>query len=315
MPGDQSVTVAMPAWNAEPFLLDAARSVLAQTHADLELVIADDGSTDGTLELARSIRDPRVTVLTGPNRGKTHTRNRAAAERPSAYVALIDADDLWDPDKLATQLAYLEAHPELAGVGSFMRYISSRGRVLGRTGTAIAASDRGRIARAEWVPFPISSCLVVRRKAFDAVGGFDESLREGEDIDFLSRLARHAPIACVPRALGSYRIHPASSMATSQQVIKMHTRFVRARLARRDAGGDLAWSEFTASYAPTWRDRLRDRVEVWYRSAALWSGEGKPLRALGYGLLAALGSPLYTFRRLYLQRLGRASPGGRSEAP
>jgi len=310
-PAADSVCVVIPAFDAGRYLLEAARSALGQSLASLELVIVDDGSTDGTLELARSIGDARVTVLTGPKGGRATARNRGvAASRPSAYVALLDADDVWDAHKLAEQVGYLAAHPEVLAVGSFMRYISSTGRVLGETGQPVSESDLQRIARAELGPFPVSSSLVVRRAAFDAVGGFDPVMREAEDLEFLARLAQRGPVACVPEVLGSYRIHPASAMARSRFRVNMYARFARERIAARDAGGELTWDDFAAAYDLPLRERRRDFVEFWYRSAALWHGEGRPLRALGYGMLAALAAPRYTLRRLYRQRLGGV-PGRR----
>lgn len=313
MSADASVCVVIPAHNAARYLGEAAGSVFAQTHAALELVVVDDGSTDETLAVARALGDPRVRVLTGPNAGRAHARNLGvAAAHPSAFVAFLDADDVWDRDKLATQLAWLAAHPDAAGVGSFMRYVSSAGRVLGETGREIDAAAHALIARAELAPFPVSSCLVIRRAAFDAVGGFDPVLREAEDLEFLAQLARRGRVGCVPRVLGSYRIHPESAMARRRLVVNQYARFIRQRLRVRDAGGDLAWEAFAAAYRPDWRERWRDQAELWYRSAALWHGEGRRWRALRFGALAVAAAPRYTLRRLYRQRFVRSvASGGR----
>lgn len=297
-----SVCVIVPAHNAERYLLAAVHSVLDQTHQAFELVIVDDGSDDGTLQLARRIGDSRASVLSGPNRGRAHARNRGlAAARPSEFVAFLDADDEWDPPKLEIQIAELRAHPALVGVGSFMRYISSRGEVLGETGQRIGAADLSRIARGELAPFPISSCLLARRSCVADIGGFDDRLREAEDLDFLARLARRGPIGCIPRALGSYRIHPHSAMARARAQVNLHARFVRARLAARDRGGDLDWEVFRRA-PPTWREQYHDRVGYWYRSAALWRGERDMVRALGYAVLVCVAAPHYALRRWYRQR-------------
>ncbi|GJG86374.1 glycosyl transferase [Gemmatimonadetes bacterium T265] len=305
VPGD-AACVVIPAYNAARYLGEAARSALAQTHAALELVVVDDGSTDDTLAVARALDDRRVRVLHVPNGGRARARNLGvAAARPSAYVAFLDADDVWDADKLATQLAWLAAHPDAAGVGSFMRYISSTGRVLGETGQEIDDAAHALVARAELAPFPVSSCLVVRRAAFDTLGGFDPALREAEDLEFMARLARLGRVRCVPRVLGSYRIHPESAMARRRLLVNQYARFVRQRLGVRDAGGELTWEAFAAAYRPGWRERWRDRAEVWYRSAALWHGEGRRWRALRFGALAAAAAPWYTLRRVYRQRFAR----------
>jgi len=216
-PDPERVTVAvvMPAYNAASFLSHAIQSVLTQTLTDLQLVIVDDGSTDETAMIARSVRDDRVVVLTGPNRGPSYARNVGiAAARPSRYLAFIDADDAWDETKLRKQTAFLDANPEVLAVGCFMRYVSANGRALGQTGQIITPECRGRIARGELFPFPMPS-LMVRRAIVPQVGGFDEFLgtHGSEDLDWYARFARLGPMACVPEILGSYRIHAGSAMA------------------------------------------------------------------------------------------------------
>ena len=300
------VTVVIPAFNAERYLHSAARSVLDQTHRALTLVIVDDGSTDATLRIAQelAVNDSRVHVVHTPNGGRARARNLGArAASDSEYTAFLDADDVWDRTKLAEQLRIMRSGSDAAGVGSFMRYVSSSDRVLGETGQVISEADREQIARGELAPFPISSCLLLRSAVFSMLGGFDEGLREAEDLDFIARLARVGIICTVARALGSYRIHPDSAMARSRPRVNMFARFVRSRLQARDAGGDLTWSEFAAKYRPSWRDRRRDMVEIWYRSAALWRGEGRMLRAIQYATLATLAAPAYTLRRVMRQRL------------
>lgn len=300
--------VVIPAYNAERFVGGAVRSALAQTVGDVGVVVVDDGSADRTADAARAVADPRVTVMTTANGGPSRARNLGARLAPPAeYLAFLDADDLWDPGKLASQLARLDAEPDLVVVGCHMRYVSSSGAVLGRAGLPIDDGARGRIARGELFPFPMSS-LVVRGAAFEAVGGFDEQLgRVGsEDLDLLARLARVGRVACVPEALGAYRVHPGSAMARHRRRINQAARFVRARLAAADAGRALTWDEFAATYRPGWRDRWSDLVEVLYRSAAVGYAERRLARACAYGALALATGPRYTLGRLRDQQ-GRRS--------
>lgn len=307
MQPERAVVVIIPAYNAERYLSETVRSALAQTLRDLQVVIVDAGSSDGTLAVVRTIDDPRVVVLTGPRRGPAPARNAGwRAAGASSYVAFLDADDVWDPDKLAVQVEYLEQHPDAVGVGSFMRYVSSTGRVLGRAGEATdGAAQQARIARGALAPFPTSS-FVVRRAVFEAVGGFDEGFGElgSEDLDLFARLAPHGRLACIPRELGSYRVHPTSMMARDRIRINAAGRFVQRRLAVRATGGDLSLDEFWRSYRRTWRERWRDHVEVSYRRGALWVAEGRWIRGAAHLALAALVGPRYTVRRLYRQRSG-----------
>jgi glycosyltransferase involved in cell wall biosynthesis len=268
----------------------------------------DDGSTDSTPAIMTALagKDPRVRVIRQENGGPARARNvGCAASQRSPYLAFLDADDDWDHIKLEVQLGFLDSAPEVVGVGSFMRYVSSAGRILGRTGQVVSTADLRRVARGELFPFPISS-LVLRRSALEKAGPFDESFRRpgAEDLEFYSRLARCGPIACIPTVLGSYRIHPDSAMARERLRINREARFVRSRLAARDAGGDLSWEAFLAAYRPNWRERRQDLVEVLYRTAGLSMGENRRLRALCYGAMAALVDPWYTLRRVRYQRAG-----------
>jgi glycosyltransferase involved in cell wall biosynthesis len=308
------VSVVIPAYNATRYIHDTVATVLNQTHVSLEVIVVDDGSSDRTSELVRGIADPRVRVLTRANGGPSAARNDGIREaRARRFVAFLDADDAWDTGKLAQQIAFLDAHQECAIVGCLMRYVSSTGRHIGRSGHAVTPRDHAAIERAELFPFPLSSFLV-RREALDAAGGFDPLLGlpsgGAEDMDLLARLAARGSVACIPDVLGSYRIHPGSAMARDRLRINREARFVRKRLTARRAGRDLTWQEFAESGPDTAGERRQDCVEMWYRSAALWYGEGRPLKALGYGALAAALNPSYTFRRLYRQRVSGRTPLG-----
>jgi glycosyltransferase involved in cell wall biosynthesis len=311
------VSVVIPTFNAARYIVEAVRSVLAQSLTDLEVIVVDDGSTDDTRTVLGRVADPRLRLLVEANHGPAHARNQGCrAARAAEYLAFLDADDGWDADKLAEQVRFLSASPELIGVGCFMRYVSSTGRILGQTGRTIGPAELRRVAAGELFPFPISS-LVVKRRAAAQVGLFDESFRYAgsEDLDFVARLGSVGPLQCVPRVLGSYRVHPESAMARNRVRINFEARFVRRRIARRLEGGELTLDEFRAQYRPTWVERRRDLVEVLYRSAALWSGEGRPFRALSYAGLALLLDPRYTLRRLYRQRVkGRPAQGHPSES-
>jgi len=301
------VSVVIPAYNAAAYILTAVRSALAQQGVELEVIVVDDGSTDDTRALVGSVADPRLRLLADTNHGPAHARNQGCrTARATSYVAFLDADDAWDSEKLLVQTRLLEADQTLVGAGCFMRYVSSSGKVLGETGQRLEPTDVRRVSAGELFPFPMSS-LIVRRSALERSGLFDESFRYAgsEDLDFLARLAGAGPLQCVPRILGSYRIHPASAMARERLRINAEARFVRQRIARRASGGDLTWDEFRATHRRTWAERRQDLVEVFYRSAALWHGEGRRLRAFGYALLAMITGPRYTVRRLYRQRVKR----------
>jgi glycosyltransferase involved in cell wall biosynthesis len=301
------VCVVMPAYNAARFIAEAIQSVLQQTVCDLEVMVCDDGSADDTVAVVRSIQDDRVRLFIGPNHGPSSARNVGinAVCPTHEYVAFLDADDSWHPNKLERQLAYLEGHPECLAVGCLMQYVSAHNSVLGCAGQTVTTEECAKIAAGGLFPFPTSS-IVVRRSAIDRVGGFDEGLDRigAEDLDFVARVAQLGPVACVPEVLGSYRIHSSSTMARHQRRLSRGARFVCRRIAARAAGGDLKWEEFAATDRPTLRDQRQEMVAVYYRAAALSYAEGRRLKAICYGLIASTFGPAYTFRRLQRQALG-----------
>jgi len=303
------VSVIIPVHNAVQYLSEAVDSVLSQTYTCLEAIVVDDGSTS---EVRGSLKqtDPRLKVSRrASNGGPSAARNdgwQLHADPGAEYVAFLDADDSWYADKIAAQLAVLQADPTCVAVGGLMRYVSSAGRTLGVAGQDLHRHDLARVARGELQPFQLSSMLV-RRSALLEIGGFDEplGLLGSEDLDFIARLAAAGSIAMVPRVLGAYRIHPASAMAQHRLRINRAARFVRRRLAARRSGADLTWEQFVKSEAYSWSDRRQDAVERCYRRAALWFAEGRFAAALGYGVLALAIGPTYTLGRARRQLLGR----------
>lgn len=127
-----SITIGMPIYNAGPYLADAIRSVFAQTYQDWELILVDDGSTDGSLEIARSVTDPRVRVIAdGVNRRLPARLNQIVAEARHPYIARMDADDLMSPTRLAKQLQVLQANPQIDLVSTGVCSISNDKQPLG----------------------------------------------------------------------------------------------------------------------------------------------------------------------------------------
>jgi glycosyltransferase involved in cell wall biosynthesis len=300
-----AVSVVIPAWNAAKYIREAATSVLAQTFRDLELIVVDDGSTDGTADVVRAEPDSRIRLITQPNAGPSAARNRGCrAARSSRYIAFLDADDTWDADKLRQQVAFLDANRNCGAVGTLVRYVSSAGRPVGYGGERVTAASRDAVARGELYPFHAMGTMVARRDVLDRVGDFDEALGRigSEDLDFVARLAQIAPIDVLPAVLASYRVHSESAMARHRARINQGARFVRSRLRARSAGSDLTWDAFAVSERLSWRQRRQDAVERCYRNAALWFGERHMFRTACWVILALAVDPVYTVGRARRQR-------------
>jgi glycosyltransferase involved in cell wall biosynthesis len=200
-----SVSVIIPTYNRAHTITDAIRSALAQSFTDLEVIVVDDGSTDGTEARVREIADARVRYVRQANRGPAAARNFGvkAARRP--LVAFLDSDDLWKPAKLEREVGFLAAHPEAQGVfsdaekyegdvrvGSWMRATPAFGKHLppAPTGAATVVPPHEMfLCLLEEDPI-VTIAVTLRREAFLRVGGFDETWRNFEDWEFFLRFAR-----------------------------------------------------------------------------------------------------------------------------
>ena len=214
------VSVIMPAYNALPYIGQAIRSVLEQDYSSLELIVVDDGSSDGTPAAARYFGE-RVRVVEQKNAGPAAARNRGAAEARGELLAFLDADDVWAPGKVRAQVDYLRETPA-AGVvyGQWVRWSAQAdGSFAERPPLPPDAGDERTIKKLSGWIYPellLDSVVwivsaMVRKSVWDALGGLDETLRIGEDYDFFLRAARRWQIDKLSRTVAWYRIHPQST--------------------------------------------------------------------------------------------------------
>jgi glycosyltransferase involved in cell wall biosynthesis len=180
MSGDGLVSVVMPVWNGAAFLGEAIESVLAQAHRPLEIVVVDDGSTDGSGGIAARFGN-LVRCHRQENRGAAAARNRGVALARGPSIAFLDADDLYEPDKLAEQIPRLSAYPD-------------RDVVIGaRQYERLVADEGDRDPRPRFEPMHDEhlslqlGCGLFRRRVFERVGAFDETLRITDDWDWFLR--------------------------------------------------------------------------------------------------------------------------------
>lgn len=206
------VTVIMPVYNGEPYLGEAIASIVDQTLTDLELVIVENGSTDGSRATARAAarQDRRIRLIEHPAPlGIVGAANTGVAAARAPLVARQDQDDVSHPTRLERQVAALENAPDVVAVGTLCEGIDAHGR-------RIRPRDRWRlVGRRPLPPFPHGS-VCLRRSAFERIGGYREGTRCWEDVDLFLRLVRLGPILVLPDALYRYRFH-ARSLTTSQQ--------------------------------------------------------------------------------------------------
>ncbi len=193
------VSVVIPTYNRAGWVIQAVDSVLAQTFRDFELLVVDDGSADATLEALASRRHRLVYLKTRRNRGVAAARNLGAAAARGQWLAFLDSDDLWRPEKLARQVDFLRRHPDLA--------ICQTDEVWVRNGVFVNRPQRHRKAGGNLFLPSLERCLVspsavmLSRALFAEMGGFDESLPACEDYDLWLRIAWRREIGLLPEPL------------------------------------------------------------------------------------------------------------------
>ena len=216
------VSVVLPAYNVREHIGEAIRSILAQDVPDLEIVVVDDGSRDGTADLVAQAF-PQVRLFRKENGGAATARNRGMREARGEFVAFLDSDDVWLPGKLKAQIAHLDAHPEVGLVCSgFSHWLPDEDGVFpDPSGLHLDASQVGIDRECSgWVyhklllgNFVWTSTVVMRRSLIAKIGDFDESLRLGQDYDYFLRAARETEIHRLAGTMALYRKHRGSATA------------------------------------------------------------------------------------------------------
>ncbi|MFY9528189.1 MAG: glycosyltransferase [Candidatus Acidiferrales bacterium] len=194
------VSVVIPTYNSAAFLEEAIQSVLGQTYSDFEVVVVDDGSTDGTEYVVRSFGD-RVSYLKQDNRGVSAARNHGIHKSQGNYVAFLDSDDFWLPGKLAEQIPLLDRDAELGLVYSDWRVTSEKGVLEPSYLSNLAPASGYVFDELVRSGFILTSGTVVRRSCLDDVGDFDETLSIAQDYDLWLRICYRWKIALVNKPL------------------------------------------------------------------------------------------------------------------
>lgn len=207
-----SVSVIIPAYNTERFIERTLHSVLNQTYKNIEVIVVDDGSQDGTAEIVKSVaqKDSRVTLLQQPNAGVAAARNLAIAHSTGEYIAPIDADDVWYPNNLEKQVqCLLQAKPSVGLVYSWSVDIDENDQL---TGEVRASCIQGQVYSTLVLHDFIgnASCALIRRACIEQVGGYNCQLKKhqaqgGEDLELYLRLAEHYQFQVIPEFLVGYR--------------------------------------------------------------------------------------------------------------
>ena len=252
-----TVSVVVPLYDTERFVAEAVGSVLAQTLPSLELIVVDDGSRDRGPDIVKGLADPRVRLVSQANRGLAGARNTGIRHARGAFVALLDADDCWAPDKLATHVAHLDGDPSLALSFSASRLVGEDGSPLG----LVQRPSRRTFEAADVLcrnPIGNGSTPVIRRWALDAVRfhdaglgrdcWFDESFRQSEDVECWMRLAvAGCRFGYVDRPLTDYRINSGGLSANVALQLATWRRF-RAKVKGYAPDLEGRWGDLAEAY-------------------------------------------------------------------
>ena len=226
------VSAIIPVYNGRPFLLGAVESVLRQTYPEVECIVVDDGSTDGSAELVESLDDVRL--IRQPRSGVSAARNRGAADATGDYLAFLDADDVWLEDKLEAQVARA-VHDSAQFVVCGFRTVDQE----------LSSPGAPRLLQSEH-PLPLglilfdgrtsgggtSSTLLCKRDVFVALGGYARDLSTSADLDLLVRAVLRHPFAIVPQPLVLYRVHGAN-MSNNVRLMESDMRRLIARAEKQ----------------------------------------------------------------------------------
>lgn len=214
------VSVIIPSYNHAPFVTEAIQSVLNQTEKDLELIVVDDGSTDETRSILSRISDARLRIIFQEHQGAHVALNRGLEEARGDYLAILNSDDVYYPQRVEQLTKILEDRRDLGVVGSFIEVIDHKGRPIGikhgyrdlepwilpHPERSFRAGDDQRGALITENFFATTSNFLFKRELYERIGGFRE-LRYAHDWDFLLRAGLVSRVEIYPEVLLQYRVH------------------------------------------------------------------------------------------------------------
>jgi GT2 family glycosyltransferase len=302
------ISVIMPAYDARPFIDEAIASILGQTFRDFELIVSDDGSTDGTLEIAErhAARDPRVRVLRNRHLGVALNGNVCLEAARFPWVARMDADDVSLPHRLERLMDAARHAPEVVLWGGYATLIDRSGSALRevRLGPESDAEYRRQLAEGRVVYVCGPTSMMRRDLALD-LGGYDPQLQASVDVELMDRMAAFGEVRTIPEVLTLYRLHGGSISSARAAAQQRVFRYVRERNLARLRGRSLSYAEYLdALAARPLHERVIDRIgeqgRLHYRNATIHLAERRILAGAGAAALAVLLNPGHA-----MQRVGR----------
>jgi glycosyltransferase involved in cell wall biosynthesis len=273
------VSVVIGTYNREKYIRETLDSVFAQTYPNIEVIVVDDASTDGTVNIVREYGERVQLVVRDTNSGMCPvTRNQGARMARGGYVAFLDSDDTWYPKKIAKQVALLESREDVVLCHTYCHIIDGDSKVIGirHEGNMPADEDMFRSLISHcWITI---SSTMVRRTLFNDVGWFDEDPRcgiWGEDIDFFLRVSRHYKTSFIPEILTCYRKSQANTSMGSWQRTPLSLGYHHILIRERKS----LWRDAVS------RDYITGRYADMCRiNSVYWRDHGFPARSIYFCL-------------------------------
>jgi len=291
------VSVNICCYNGEKHITSAVQSVLNQTFSDLEIIVINDGSKDGTEKAVLAFQDVRIKYYFQQNEGLAKTRNRAFALSGGEFITILDQDDIWEPEKLALQVDVMERNPEVGVVYSDV-YVIDEHDIIRGTGRR-ARYRRGKVApellKGNYIYCPT---VMFRASVLKKAGQFRTDLKIGEEYDMYLRLARICAFDFVDKPLARYRVH---SDNASRDMVRNYTETVMCLTDFAAAANDEKLSRSAMWHADINRLKLMAAL-VWDRKCKEVSDILPKLRsgfligAAGFGLRLLAFAPHWIAR-------------------
>lgn len=270
--GGPLVTVVIPCFNHAAYLAEAVESVLAQSYSQVEIVVVDDGSTDGSATVAAQF--PTVILVRQPNAGLSAARNAGIRASSGDLLTFLDADDRLLPDAIQTGVERLTAHPEWAFVSGAYRDIDAAGMPARPWPHVCPDGDHYLgLLRAPYIA--MHATVLFRRNALEQAGGYDVSLRACEDYDLYLRVARRWPVGCHCQVVAEYRQHGENMTRDAARMLQAVMQVMRreAEYAAQDQSVAVAHQEGVRFWRAYYGRRLARELGValvgrqWRRAA------------------------------------------------
>jgi glycosyltransferase involved in cell wall biosynthesis len=299
---DPLVTIIVPIYNGSAYLSETLDSLLSQTFRDFELLAIDDGSTDGSGEIVRSIKDERIRLIGKENGGLCEALNLGIAEARAPYIARSDQDDISFSERLKRQLHVMENHPETLAVFSYSTKFGSKHRWSNADKMVMAPGDLKQYEPMEDGCL-LCSTMFVRTAALRSIGGFRQAYYPADDWDLECRLAEEGKVLILREPLVAYRFQTSANTYRVFAEMRQKSRWTKDSYRRRiHSIPELTFEQFSLAQETDlwsrWGRNCRDLSKLHMRTAGQRYLDGCYLAAMGHFVASSVLNPVEIAERI-----------------